>query len=521
MKEKGKVSPDDVKNWGKVLYNIVIDGLSVIEAVGLVAKHIGWNFRLDYGNDGRAYFVFYKVGVRDKIYDGKGNQVIAHELYAPAPGEIIGDAVHEGSKMLWSMSLAQDITPVVNKPIALGAPDRFEFTAELVPGWLDSFLTLPNPLNRDELFYIDADLQEQAKKGINLDTFFYYTNYHSRGIAHNAGAKLRNVGRKWVLNEAGFYTDLAPNPDGKHYDRGAVYDWKAVVPKEFIFLMDSKTRKQKRAFAPFNRRLLPCLTVTQDGQSSVGIKLEFSFDAGVTWQVIPCSVRLLDGECGIFIDEPNLAEIVDKNEGFIAGGDLNGLPVNLFTSLCDDKKTGRIYKDRFRKTEDNDPPKQPWRTRVRVTASVQMDQRIVAMGIPSPSNGSPFDQTQLYDWSGKYGVAKRTASSVFTTGFLTAVEFDSSKIAEAHVDSIRKNNEDMTISGRFTLERLWLGDGAGRPAFMIGDSIRSISGREYQLDLLSFNGGKISPEIIQIIYLPDSQKQVLITRDLRYAEVLV
>ena len=500
-----KNAKDDKDNWGKVLHNITIDGLSVIEAVGLVAKHIGWNFRFDYTNDGKTYFCFYKIGIRDEAYR-TNSPVISHNLYAPAPGEAIGNAVRAGNKMLWSMSLAQDITPVVNKPIALGAPDRFEFTAELVPAWFDSFLVLPS--NLDELFYTDAQLQKET----DPDSLFYYTHYHTRGIAHNAGATLRNVGRKWVLNESGFYTDpesSPPDPSNPHYDRGKAYDWKTVIPNEYIFLMDDKSKKQKRAFAHYNRRLLPCLTVNQDGLSSVGIKLEFSFDSGTTWQVIPCSVRLLSDECGIFIDEPNLAEIVDKKEGTIASGDLSGQPINLFTSICDDKKNERIYKNK------------EWHTRIRVTASIQMDQRVIAIGKPSPSSGSPFDQTQLYDWSDKYGLAKRTTSSVFASGFLTAFEYDFQKIADAHVDSIRKNNEDMTISGRFTLDRLWLGDGEGIPAFMIGDAVNSISGREYSLELTTFGGGKTSPEIIQIIYLPETQKEVLITRDLRYAEVLV
>jgi hypothetical protein len=493
---------EDAKNWGKVLHNITIDGLSVIEAVGLVCKHTGWNFRLNYTNDGKTYFCFYKIGIRDQAYR-TNSPVISHKLYAPPVGGSVGDAVREGNKMLWSMSLAQDIIPVVNKPIAIGAPDRFEFSAELSPAWFDSYLTLPTDLA--ELFYTDAELQNKSSP----DSLFYYTNYHSRGIAHNAGAKLRNVGRKWVLNESGFYTDPDMDDGKDYYNRGTAFDWKTVVPTDFIYLKDAKTGRQKRAFAPYNRKLLPCLTVHSDGQSSVGIKLEFSFDSGVTWQVIPCSVRLLESECGIFIEEPNLAEIVDKKEGQIASGDLAGKPINLFTSICDDKKNERIYKNK------------EWHTRIRVTASVQMDQRVVVVGKPSSASGSPFDQTQLYDWSDKYGLAKRTISSVFASGLLTAAEVDSTKIAEAHVDSIRKNNEDMTISGRFTLDRLWTGDGAGIPAFMIGDAINSISGREFPLELATFGGGKTSPEIIQIIYLPESQKQVLITRDLRYAEVLV
>ena len=513
MMAQGKVSPEDAQNWGKILYNIVIDGLNVIEAVGLVCKHIGWNFRLDYTNDGKTSFAFYKVGIRDAAYRSN-SPVITHNLYAPAVGESVSTAVREGNKMLWSMSLDQDITQVINKPIAIGAPDKFEFTAELVPGWKDFYLTLPADL--DELYFTDAELQKET----NPDLLFYYTNYHSRGIAHNAGADLCNVGRKWVLNESGFYTDIVPDPDdGKHhYDRGKAFEWKDVLPHDHILLIDTKKGKTKRVYAQYDRQLLPCLTVNQDGFGSVGIKLEFSFDSGTTWQVIPCSVRLLSGESGIFIDEPNLAEIVDKKEGQFAGGALYGMPINLFTCLCEDRYYNSIYKDRFRAENDNDPPKLPWRTRVRVTACVQMDQRVIAVGIPSLSSGSPFDQSQLYDWSDKYGFAKRTTSSVFSSGFLGANEYDSQKLAEAHVDSIRKNNEDMSISGRFTLERLWLGDGTGEPTFMIGDSLGTIAGREYPLDLLTYNGGKVSPEIIQIVYLPETQKQVLITRDLRYAE---
>jgi hypothetical protein len=139
------------------------------------------------------------------------------------------------------------------------------------------------------------------------------------------------------------------------------------------------------------------------------------------------------------------------------------------------------------------------------------------MGIPSPSSGSPFDQSQIYDWSDKYGLSKRADSSTYKSSFLNAREVDSRDEATAHVDAIRRNNEDMSISGRFTLDRLWLGDGQGVPAFMVGDAVSGITGREYMLDNLTFEGGKTSPEIIQIIYLPEMQKQVLITRDLRYA----
>jgi hypothetical protein len=517
-------SAEDKKNWGKILNHIVIEGTNVIESLEVICKHIGWNFRLDYINDGKINFIFYKVGIRDKLYRSEG-PVISHSLHAPAVGENIFAAVAEGRKILWSMSLSQDIATVINNPYALGAPHRFEFTAELVPAWQDFYLMV-NTQNLSTLFYTDAELQ----KITNPDSLTYYSFYHSRGLIHNQGANVRNVCRKWTLNESGTYTDPVASPDDglHHYDRGEPFDWATVIPPDYIISTTKDiegNEHKKRMFARYSRKLLSCLTVLQDGLSSVGIKLEFSFYGTVdaqgnyvpVWQVIPCSVRLLDNECGIYIDEPNIAEIVDKAEGTIASGPLQGIQLNLFTSLVDDRINTNDFKTgnplgRNRSFKDGE-----WRTRCRITASVQMDLRVIAIGKPSPSSGSPFDQSQIYDWSDKYGLSKRTASSVYATGFLNAREVDSRSEATAHVDAIRRNNEDMSISGRFTLDRLWLGDGEGAPAFMIGDSIGCITGREYQLDTLTFEGGKVSPEIIQIIYLPETQQEILITRDLRYA----
>ena len=66
----------------------------------------------------------------------------------------------------------------------------------------------------------------------------------------------------------------------------------------------------------------------------------------------------------------------------------------------------------------------------------------------------------------------------------------------------------------------WLGDGRSFPDFVLGDCIEKITGREYPLSA-TFGKTKIYPEIIQIIYLPEVQRQKLITRDLRYAEVVL
>ena len=182
--------------------------------------------------------------------------------------------------------------------------------------------------------------------------------------------------------------------------------------------------------------------------------------------------------------------------------------LNYWTSICDDKLNARSFKDG------------DWRTRVRVTATIQLDLRLHRFQSPSVASGSPFHHSQLYDFSEKYGLQKRTDSSVFRDTTLIAYE-SPDRITDwfdSHLKTVRDANEGMSVAGQFTLERLWLGDGAGFPDFCLGDCIENITGRNYRLSA-AMNGGNVYPEIIQIIYLPDKQMMKLITRDLRYAEV--
>lgn len=474
-------------DWNKVLSHIVVDGLNVIEAIELLCKHLGWSFREDYTLDG-VTFQFYKIGSAAGYTRLSILPTIRHRLHAPAVGESINIPVAQGRKLLWSMSLAEDIAAVMNNPWGLGAPQRFEFTAELVPAWLDSDLVPDTSEELVNLFFTEAALQEIT----NPNSKSYYKYYHPRGDSFK-----RDVGRKWALNEAGRYSSSYT------YDRGMPFDFSSVIPAQYIVDEDGR-----RLFAPFNRQLLPCLTVDKDSLNTIGIILQISFDGGSTWQIIPASVSSLKGECGIYFDEVNLAEMVDQAEGTISGGPLDGIQLNFWTSLCDDKLNNRSFKNG------------QWKTRLRITASIQVDQRLFVSSQPSTTSGSPFLQSQLYDFSEKYGLIKRTQSSIFDDSDLPAYQLDSSEWFSKHLQAIRDANEDMSISGAFTLERLWLSNGRGYLVFAPGDSIEKITGRSYDLSA-SVGGAKVYPEIIQIIYMPEQQKMKLITRDLRFAEVLL
>jgi len=475
----------DHSDFDKVLNHVVVEGLNIIEAIQLICRSIGWGFREDY-DDEDVNLVFYKIGSASSYSRSSAVPTILHKLHAPAVGEAVVDAALQGKKLLWSMSLAEDIGPVVNKPRGLGAPHRFEFTAELVPAWLDEDFAPDISEDNINLFFTEAELQDLTDK--NSKDFFKY--YHPRGSGF-----LRDVGRKWSLNESGTFSSADT------YDRGMPFDFSSVIDSEYI-----RDEGNRRLYAPYNRKLLPCLTIDKDRLTSVGIRVEFSFDGGQTWQLIPCSIASLTDECGIYIAEANLAEIVDQAESTISGGDLDGVQLNFFTSLADDIVNSRSFKNGA------------WHTRVRVTASVQMDQRLRITKEPTSVYGSPFHQSQIFDFSEKYGLEKREPASIFADGELSAREIDSTDYFDRHLSAIRDANEDMSVSGQFTLERLWLGDGSGEPDFALGDSIEKIEGRDYPLKS-AYGERTVYPEIIQIIYMPEQQKTKLITRDLRFAEV--
>ncbi len=466
----------------RVITHVVCDGLDVLTAIDQIVRQVGWSFREDYTSGGTALFTFYKVNSAEGATRGMMQPTIRHELHAPAAGEFIGYAVGEGRKMLVAAQIAEDIGDVINSIRGLGAPDRFEFTAELVPAWKDADLVPDTSQSNAQVYMTEADLQSDE----NPNGYSVYDKYHVKG---DSFWSYRDVGRKWTLNEAGNYS-------AGLYDRGMPFDFAGVIDAEYM-LDDAG----KRLYAPFNRQLLPCLTRDEQTLDSVGIKVEFSLDGGVTWQVMSGVINSLSGEAGIYIDEPNLGEMLNEGEDTISGGTLDGADLNFWTRLCDDKLQARSFKDG------------DWKTRVRVTASIQMDQRLVRFSEPSSAGGSPFEHKASQDHSDSHGIAKRMAASMFEAEGLPAEELDTSAWLTASLDRIREANEDMSISGQYLLDRMWL------TAFACGDAIERITGRDYDLSV-DYGSRTIYPEIIQIVHLPTQQKTSLITRDLRFAEVV-
>jgi len=138
--------------------------------------------------------------------------------------------------------------------IVMGRGDvkRFESTFILVPGW-------------------DQYLEEN-----NYELYSPKTN--------DDFVSVKDVFRKWVLNEAGDYSD---DP----YNQGTAYDFSSVFGSS--------------RYAPHRRRFWPCLSCSSS-EESLDYYVEISYDDGNTWQPFTGSFQVLLDECGIYLSDTQM-----------------------------------------------------------------------------------------------------------------------------------------------------------------------------------------------------------------------
>ena len=136
--------------------------------------------------------------------------------------------------------------------VARGDRKLYESTFDLAKGWDDSLAT-----------YTPEDFSPSANPDF---------------------AAVHDVFRKWVLNEAGDYSD---DP----YNRGPACDFSGLFEGAF--------------YVRRRRRFLPCLSHDGPGRS-FGVYAEVSLDGGATWQQMSLAARVLTDECGLYLTEDPL-----------------------------------------------------------------------------------------------------------------------------------------------------------------------------------------------------------------------
>jgi len=220
---------------GRLLRDLDVTGLSLLDALHRCCEAAALRFQFvprtsEAGPD--QAIVFYR--------NGRGRTV---ELDCQMPGQ--GLSLSRTNVAM--LHRRRDFHPVTHRHIGQGDFKTYEATFDLVGAW--------DPAREDT---------DYAKFSASTNPQFY---------------EVKDVYRKWCLNEAGDYT---PAP----YERGEPYDFSKLF--------------EGAAFVRRRRRFWPALSTDGQGRS-LGYFLEVSFDAGMHWwQYVGSFSNLLD-ECGVWL----------------------------------------------------------------------------------------------------------------------------------------------------------------------------------------------------------------------------
>ncbi|MCP4566830.1 MAG: hypothetical protein GY841_04525 [FCB group bacterium] len=552
----------DNADFDVAINHFIAERLTPLEAVEAITNFVGWQFRLDNYWDAwdaetqerdisKSRWVFYKPGTPTSRIRSESAPTVLHTLYAGdnysqsyidgfAPAsESVTDALSRGENLVTSGNLLLDSRNVANISHALGGRKLYEATFELVPGWIDdpiqlyldgiplwlgevdsdAFVSFPRePVHKKSVYITDNEItliSSDISNGYNYYNMFMpdgawfngdltHSGYTSIPPAFINSYYTNNVGRKWVLNETGFYsktTNSIPTT-GSNYNRGEPYDFGDAVDG-----FDEKIQGY------FPRSIKNTLSSLGPDGNTLKYKIQWSIDSGVTWIDFDHKILLLENEFGFYIAEPNLSEIKPLTQepffdaAFFDASDL-GTEKNYFTVLCSQHVNGVSWGD--------------WTLRMRIVCSVELDDRLVNITSNTNQSGSKYSQSVLLDLSNQYQYSTRTPSSIYYNhDEFPSDELDNTNALVANQSLIDKLNREARRTGNFSIPYIYWAEGASDewrlPRFTIGDSIDGIAGRGISM---ATTGGGQGDEynyvtIEQVRYLPEKAHTEIITADLR------
>jgi hypothetical protein len=163
----------------------------------------------------------------------------------------VGDVFAPSATHFCDLGVRMHFAAAPRRYVGRGGPKRFESTFDLVAGWDD------------------------ALASYDPDEFSPSANPNFKAV--------RDIFRKWVLNEAGEYSS-------EPYDRGPAPDLGGLFEEE--------------PYVRCHRRFLPCLSRDALGRGR-GVYVEISLDGGGTWHRANLAIKVLDGEAGLYLtDDP-------------------------------------------------------------------------------------------------------------------------------------------------------------------------------------------------------------------------
>ena len=257
----------------QIVRDLDVTGLSLLEALYRCCERIGLQFkfvpRLLPFVPGQA-IVFYKKGTGRIV-----------ELNCQRAGEQLSIS----KTNIAALSSKRNLWPVTHKYIGQGDFKVYEATFELVKAW--------DPADEDTGY-------DEYSPSTNAD-------FH----------QVKDVYRKWCLNEAGDYS-------GAPYNQGEAFDFSKVFDSSI--------------FACRRRRFWPTLTTDKQGRS-LGYYLQVSFDNGLHWWQYLYAFNNLLNECGVWLSSDRL----DANTWIAALKDV--LKFRITASIVSDERLSCVVAD--------------------------------------------------------------------------------------------------------------------------------------------------------------------------------
>jgi len=225
---------------GQTVRDLDVTGLDLIEALQRCCKRIGLRFRFD----------------ARLVPSGPPEQIV---FYRPDQGRTVelncqklGEQLSISKTNVAGLHSKKKIWPITHRFIGQGDFKVYEATFDLVEAW-------------------DPALGD--------------TDYDKFSPAANENFyQVRDVYRKWCLNEAGDYTDSP-------YNCGDAFDFSRIFEGD--------------DYLCHRRRFWPSLTVDKKG-TSLGYYLEASYDSGNHWWLYLYAFNNLLDECGIWLSSEQL-----------------------------------------------------------------------------------------------------------------------------------------------------------------------------------------------------------------------
>lgn len=374
------------------------DGTSVPEALSLVLAPFGYGWYVNFDAPGRRSIRIFRRGLVTRL----------STLKLQRPGEIVESTLSNVA----GIDLEIDVSSCINSVKGIGGQPKYEGTWLLVACW---------PVAQDNT--------PVAQMHVN------HANFNT----------VRNVWRKWALNENGDYNGLRP-----------------TITKRFDFRRAGIPASAVGAIAR-RRRFLETLSTTSDGDAAgkvSGCRVEY-WD-GAKWRDVTVQCVISDVECAVYFSGEHAPEEIFKH-----GGNNSA---------------------------------------VRVTASIEMDNPIVGYAPKRAASCLKHTNEAVLDLRTQYSFRERlkagpNASSFIGAAGITATEHDDRTAIQVFCTHVRDTYDKATISGPIELEGLdW-------PQYKLGDGVAGIQGRNINLAASTF--GPIYPQIIAITYNVQEQRTSL------------